>query len=182
MRLLPYGPCDASAISPDGKTIATGRSGGPQAHPSRSRSSCGIERPASVSMSLRLKVILPPWLGRPTAGFWPWREYSSAEIWDRATRNLVRKLDGPAEMHCLSLCWSKDGNWIIGSTFNPYTVNVWKASSGKLVHRWDCPEVLHGIAVSNDSKWLATAGKHAPRIYDTTDFQRQAERRKSLSL
>jgi WD40 repeat protein len=89
-------------------------------------------------------------------------------VWDTQTRKQLRTLTGhKSAIFCVTV--SPDGKYIVSGGGSRWgredrraalgEMCVWEAATGKLIRRVEADhDVVNGVAVSSDSKQIATAG------------------------
>jgi WD40 repeat protein len=157
MRLVHEGPEVAVALSPDGRTIATGSSDG----------NPGIWDIASGKQLARMPyggpvnaIAFSP-NGRlvATAG-----KDGYARIWDAASGKLLTRLEHQGQV--IGLAFSPDGK-AIATASRDRTARIWDAASGGHLVRMDHEDWVSAVMFSPDGKTIATASwDKTARIWD----------------
>jgi len=173
VRFLPCSTAWAVALSPDGRTVASGTISGSERN---------VVELWDAAMGARIGTIAD---GTENIFCLSWspdgRQLAVAhanrvEIFDAQTRNSLGELQQAAEKHVSgywSLRWSPDGRQLAAVLRRPGTVALWDAASRKLVHSAIYEHAVRGVAFSQDGRLLAVCGDALLETRRTEDFKVQ---------
>ncbi len=168
VRLLPLGDVWAVALSPDGKTLATGTC---PARLEQAAELWDVETGEKIATLVRPSHNLMSLAWSPDGRHLAIAHTHCVEIYDVTSHKPVRTLEKAAERGIWSLHWSPDGKQIAGFAAEGRQVCLWDARSGKLRNRRKYSEELHGVDFSPDSLSLAVCGEGILEVLDCRSFE-----------
>jgi WD40 repeat protein len=171
VRFLPCSTAWAVALSPDGRTVATGTISGSERNIVELWDAATGARIGTIADGTE-NIFCLAWSpdGRQLAV----AHANRVEIFDAQTHNSLGELEQAAKVHASgywSLRWSPDGRRLAAVLRS--TVAVWDAATRKLVQTAANEHTVRGVAFSQDGRLLAVCGDALLETRRTDDFKVQ---------